>query len=61
MDPATTRKAVEMVGGKFQLEASAASRWRPSPSLPRPASTTPHPAGVTHSAPNLDVALDIEI
>ena len=45
MDVATLRQAVEMVAGKFALEASGGITWTPSPRSRRPASTTPRRAG----------------
>jgi nicotinate-nucleotide pyrophosphorylase (carboxylating) len=61
MDPATMRKAVEMVGGKFQLEASGGITLETIAEVAKTGVDYASSGWVTHSAPNLDVALDIEI
>jgi nicotinate-nucleotide pyrophosphorylase (carboxylating) len=61
MDAATMRKAVEMVAGKFTLEASGNITLD---NIAEIATTGVHYASsgwITHSAPNLDVGLDIEM
>jgi len=61
MDIADMRKAVAMVSGRFPLEASGGITLE---SIEAVASTGVDYASsgwITHSAPNLDVALDIEI
>jgi nicotinate-nucleotide pyrophosphorylase (carboxylating) len=61
MNVADMSKAVAMVGGRFPLEASGGITLE---SIEAVASTGVDYASsgwITHSAPNLDVALDIEI
>ena len=61
MDPATLRKAVEMVGGKLALEASGGITLDTIAAVAAAGVDYASSGWVTHSAPSLDVALDIEI
>jgi nicotinate-nucleotide pyrophosphorylase (carboxylating) len=61
MDAATLRKAVEMVGGKFALEASGGVTLDSIAEIAKTGVDYASSGWITHSAPNLDVALDIEI
>ncbi|MCK7474309.1 MAG: nicotinate-nucleotide diphosphorylase (carboxylating) [Rhodopseudomonas palustris] len=57
-DAQAGRRRWRMVAWRWKLPAaSPKARSRPSP---RPASTTPPSGALTHSAPNFDVALDID-
>jgi nicotinate-nucleotide pyrophosphorylase (carboxylating) len=61
MDPPTLRKAVEMVGGKLALEASGGITLDTIAAVAAAGVDYASSGWVTHSAPSLDVALDIEI
>jgi len=61
MDPATMRKAVEMVAGRFPLEASGGITLDTIVAVAASGVDYASSGWITHSAPNLDVALDIEI
>ena len=61
MAPATLRKAVEMVAGKFPLEASGGITLDTIAAVAASGVDYASSGWITHSAPNLDVALDIEI
>src|SRR5712691_3548210 len=61
MDAATMRKAVEMVGGRFALEASGGITLDTIAEIAKTGVDYASSGWITHSAPNLDVALDIEI
>src|SRR5215831_12310271 len=61
MDPATMRKAVEMVGGKFPLEASGGITLDTIAEIAKTGVDYASSGWITHSAPQLDVALDIEM
>jgi nicotinate-nucleotide pyrophosphorylase (carboxylating) len=61
MDPATMRKAVEMVGGRFPLEASGGITLDSIAAVAGSGVDYASSGWITHSAPNLDVALDIEM
>jgi nicotinate-nucleotide pyrophosphorylase (carboxylating) len=61
MDPATLRQAVAMAGGRFALEASGGITLETIAEVARTGVDYASSGWVTHSAPNLDVALDIEI
>jgi nicotinate-nucleotide pyrophosphorylase (carboxylating) len=61
MEPATLRKAVEMVAGKFPLEASGGIPLETIAAVAASGVDYASSGWITHSAPNLDVALDIEI
>jgi nicotinate-nucleotide pyrophosphorylase (carboxylating) len=61
MDPATMRKAVEMVGGKFPLEASGGITLYTIAEIAKTGVDYASSGWITHSAPQLDVALDIEM
>jgi nicotinate-nucleotide pyrophosphorylase (carboxylating) len=61
MDPATLRKAVAMVAGKFVLEASGGVTLDQIAEIAATGVDYASSGWITHSAPNLDVALDIEM
>ena len=61
MDAATMRQAVKMVGGKFPLEASGGITLETIEAVAATGVDYASSGWITHSAPNLDVALDIEM
>jgi nicotinate-nucleotide pyrophosphorylase (carboxylating) len=61
MDAATMRQAVEMVGGRFALEASGGITLDTIAEIARTGVDYASSGWITHSSPNLDVALDIEM
>jgi len=61
MNPATMRKAVEMVGGRFVIEASGGITLETIEAVAASGVDYASSGWITHSAPNLDVALDIEM
>src|SRR5215475_7184427 len=61
MDAATMRKAVEMVAGKFPLEASGGITLDTIAEIAKTGVDYASSGWITHSAPHLDVALDIEM
>jgi nicotinate-nucleotide pyrophosphorylase (carboxylating) len=61
MDAATLREAVEMVAGRFPLEASGGIDLDSIAEIARTGVDYASSGWITHSAPNLDVALDIEL
>ena len=61
MDAATMRKAVQMVGGRFQLEASGSITLDTIAEIAQTGVDYASSGWITHSAPNLDVGLDIEM
>jgi nicotinate-nucleotide pyrophosphorylase (carboxylating) len=61
MDAATMRKAVAMVGGRFALEASGGITLDTIAEIAKTGVDYASSGWITHSAPNLDVALDIEM
>jgi nicotinate-nucleotide pyrophosphorylase (carboxylating) len=61
MDTATLRKAVAMVAGRFPLEASGGITLESIAEIAKTGVDYASSGWITHSAPNLDVALDIEI
>jgi nicotinate-nucleotide pyrophosphorylase (carboxylating) len=61
MDAATMRAAVEMVAGRFPLEASGGITLDSIGEIAKTGVDYASSGWITHSAPNLDVALDIEI
>jgi nicotinate-nucleotide pyrophosphorylase (carboxylating) len=61
MNAATLRKAVEMVAGRFALEASGGITLDTIAEIASTGVDYASSGWITHSAPNLDVALDIEI
>jgi nicotinate-nucleotide pyrophosphorylase (carboxylating) len=61
MDVATMRKAVEMVGGRFQLEASGSITLDAIAEIAKTGVDYASSGWITHSAPNFDVGLDIEM
>jgi nicotinate-nucleotide pyrophosphorylase (carboxylating) len=61
MDVATMRKAVEMVGGKFPLEASGGITLDTIAEIAKTGVDYASSGWITHSAPHLDVALDIQM
>ena len=61
MDLATLRQAVEMVAGRFALEASGGINLETIAEIAKTGVDYASSGWITHSAPNLDVALDIEM
>ena len=61
MNPATMRKAVEMVGGRLVIEASGGITLETIEAVAGSGVAYASSGWITHSAPNLDVALDIEM
>src|SRR5262245_46026607 len=61
MDVPTLRTAVEMVAGKFALEASGGITLDTIAEVAKTGVDYASSGWITHSAPNLDVALDIDI
>ena len=61
MDVATLRQAVEMVAGRFALEASGGINLETIAEIAKTGVDYASSGWITHSAPNLDVALDIEM
>jgi nicotinate-nucleotide pyrophosphorylase (carboxylating) len=61
MDAATMRKAVAMVAGKVPLEASGGITLDTIAEIASTGVDYASSGWITHSAPNLDVALDIEM
>src|SRR5215470_90020 len=61
MDAATLRQAVRMTAGRFQLEASGGITLDTIAEIAKTGVDYASSGWITHSAPNLDVALDIEI
>ena len=55
------RKAVEMVAGKFPMEASGGITLDTIAAVAASGVDYASSGWITHSAPNLDVALDIEM
>jgi nicotinate-nucleotide pyrophosphorylase (carboxylating) len=55
------RKAVQMVGGKFPLEASGGITLETIAEIAKTGVDYASSGWITHSAPHLDVALDIEM
>jgi nicotinate-nucleotide pyrophosphorylase (carboxylating) len=61
MDAETMRQAVAMVGGKLPLEASGGITLASIAAIAATGVDYASSGWITHSAPNLDVALDIEM
>jgi nicotinate-nucleotide pyrophosphorylase (carboxylating) len=61
MSPADMRKAVEMVAGGLLLEASGGITLESAAAIAETGVDYLSSGAITHSAPNLDVALDIEM
>jgi nicotinate-nucleotide pyrophosphorylase (carboxylating) len=61
MDNATMAKAVEMVDGRFVLEASGNVTLDQIAGIASTGVDYASSGWITHSAPNLDVGLDIEM
>jgi nicotinate-nucleotide pyrophosphorylase (carboxylating) len=61
MSPADMRKAVEMVSGKLVLEASGGITHETAAAVAETGVDYLSSGAITHSAPNLDVAFDIEM
>jgi nicotinate-nucleotide pyrophosphorylase (carboxylating) len=61
MDATTMREAVKMVAGKFPLEASGGITLDTIAEIAKTGVDYASSGWITHSAPNLDVALDIEM
>jgi nicotinate-nucleotide pyrophosphorylase (carboxylating) len=61
MSPADLRKAVDMVAGRLVLEASGGITHKSAAAIAETGVDYLSSGAITHSAPNLDVALDIEM
>jgi nicotinate-nucleotide pyrophosphorylase (carboxylating) len=61
MSPAEMRTAVEMVAGRLVLEASGGITLASAAAIAEAGVDYLSSGAITHSAPNLDVALDIEM
>ncbi len=61
MDAATMRQAVALVAGRLVLEASGGITLDTAAAVAETGVDYLSSGAITHSAPNLDVALDIEI
>jgi nicotinate-nucleotide pyrophosphorylase (carboxylating) len=61
MSPAEMRTAVEMVAGRLVLEASGGITRASAAAMAESGVDYLSSGAITHSAPNLDVALDIEM
>jgi nicotinate-nucleotide pyrophosphorylase (carboxylating) len=61
MDVATLRQAVEMVGGRLITEASGGIALDTVAAIAETGVDYVSSGALTHSAPNLDVALDIDV
>jgi nicotinate-nucleotide pyrophosphorylase (carboxylating) len=61
MDPPTLRRAVEMVAGRLVTEASGGITHASAAAIAETGVDYLSSGAITHSAPNLDVALDIEV
>jgi nicotinate-nucleotide pyrophosphorylase (carboxylating) len=61
MSPADMRKAVEKVAGRLVLEASGGITLETAAAIAETGVDYLSSGAITHSAPNLDVALDIEM
>ena len=61
MDTAAMRQAVAMVAGKLPLEASGGITLDTIAAIAATGVDYASSGWITHSAPNLDVALDIEM
>jgi nicotinate-nucleotide pyrophosphorylase (carboxylating) len=61
MSPADMRKAVEMVAGRLVLEASGGITHETAAAVAETGVDYLSSGAITHSAPNLDVALDVEM
>ena len=59
MSPADMRKAVELVAGRLVLEASGGITLETAAAIAETGVDYLSSGAITHSAPNLDVALDI--
>jgi len=61
MDPPTMKKAVEMCKGRLVLEASGGITLKSAATVAETGVDYLSSGAITHSSPNLDVALDIEM
>jgi nicotinate-nucleotide pyrophosphorylase (carboxylating) len=61
MDPPTLRRAVEMVAGRLTLEASGGITLATAKAIAETGVDYLSSGAITHSSPNLDVGLDIEM
>ncbi len=61
MSPATMKKAVEMVAGRLVIEASGGITHESAAAIAESGVDYLSSGAITHSSPNLDVGLDIEI
>jgi len=59
MSPADMRRAVELVSGRLVLEASGGITLTTAAAIAETGVDYLSSGAITHSAPNLDVALDI--
>ena len=59
MDPRTLRRAVEMVAGRAIIEASGGVTRETAPAIAAAGVDLISSGGITHSAPALDLGLDI--
>ena len=61
MDPATMKRAVEMVAGRLVIEASGGITHATAKAIAESGVDYLSSGAITHSSPSLDVGLDIEI
>src|SRR5262245_11639139 len=61
MSPATMKQAVEMVAGRLVIEASGGITHQSAAAIAESGVDYLSSGAITHSSPNLDVGLDIEI
>jgi nicotinate-nucleotide pyrophosphorylase (carboxylating) len=61
MDPATMKKAVAMVAGRLVIEASGGITLDSAKAIAESGVDYLSSGAITHSSPNLDVGLDIEM
>jgi len=61
MSPATMKQAVEMVAGRLVIEASGGITHQSAATIAESGVDYLSSGAITHSSPNLDVGLDIEI
>ena len=61
MDPATMKRAVEMVAGRLVIEASGGITHASAAAIAESGVDYLSSGAITHSSPNLDVGLDIEM
>ena len=61
MDPATMKRAVEMVAGRLVIEASGGITHASAAAIAESGVDYLSSGAITHSSPNLDIGLDIEM